>query len=509
MNINDIKSHLWNFSYVYLTQTIFTGCFYGIRAIFVLYAISRFALNESQAISLFATFMCLCYGTSLIGGYIADKGLGVKKTIITGSAFSSLGLLCILSPIQDLCFLGLSLTSLGSGFIKPNLLTAAGLMFEDPKDARKDQVYSFLYIAMNFGNLIVPIVCGFVGKIYGWHYGIGMISAVLIWATYLVFKTMRFHPSYREDLTISQEKMFLANISLILLFYLLFKYQEYFHGLMGIIMCGSLIYLGAIFYQCNFSERKDVLTVLIYILLFAFFCTLYEQAGTSLMLFYEKVVDRDVVGTVIPSSVFLSLDPLFVLICGPILLFLSSKYFEKTKPIEGLVKIGYGFLCVAASFGILVLSTYQNDGLTVPLAWIVGAFFIQTIGELWIAPISFSKISQYAPARFKGILMSFWQMSIAYGHYIAGLVAQFSLSNTESLLADNSLEGYRIFFSKLGFWPLCVSLSVFIFYSIRSIISVKSPIKLFGLLNNNKQKEGRCYYENQKSKNPINENVGL
>ena len=128
MNTGSLRQYCSHFNAIYISQALFNGCFYGARALFVLYAINRFSLNEAQAINLFATFMVLCYGTSLIGGYIADKGLGVKNTIMVGGVFSALGFLCILSSSPELCFLGLALASLGSGYFKPNLLTAPGLL---------------------------------------------------------------------------------------------------------------------------------------------------------------------------------------------------------------------------------------------------------------------------------------------------------------------------------------------------------------------------------------------
>lgn len=459
MKAHNFKQHLADFGPIYLTQAIFTGCFYGIRAILVLYAIRQFSLSEVEAITFFSTFMILCYGTSLIGGYIADKGLGVKNTVMLGGVFSALGLLLILLPLQDLFLLGLALAALGSGFVKPNITTAIGLLFRDPKDPRKDRVYSILYIAMNFGNLVSPIICGFVGKTYGWGYGISLLAALFMGAVYFVYKTMHFHSSYKERMIISKFKLFIGISFLLFLLYMLFKYQEYIHGLMGIIMCGSIVYFGEIFYQCNTEEKKDILKIVAYILLFALFCTLYEQAGTSLMLFFERAVDRHIMGIVVPSSAFLSFDPLFVLFCGPILLFLTSKYLEKTRPINGFIKTGFGFLWIAASFGILALSTFIHTSF-IPFLWIIGAFFVQTIGELWIAPVSFSKISQYAPPRYKSVLMSFWQMAIAYGHYCAGFIAQFSLPTSTPLSFDNSFENYQSFFVYLGIVPLCVGFSL-------------------------------------------------
>jgi POT family proton-dependent oligopeptide transporter len=186
------------------------------------------------------------------------------------------------------------------------------------------------------------------------------------------------------------------------------------------------------------------------------------------MLFYEKAVDRQVMGIVIPSSAFLSLDSLFVISCGPLLLFLSNKHLEKTKPLNGFVKIGCGFLCASASFGILALSA-NSPSLISPL-WIVGAMLIQTIGELWIAPVSYSKISQYAPARFKSILMSFWSMAIAYGHYLAGFVAKFSLSNNTVLRLDNSFKGYQAFFVHLSILALCVGLLPILYRACKKVL---------------------------------------
>ena len=469
MDTDNPGRYFSGFNAIYITQSLFNGCFYGLKAIFVLYVINGHLLKETQAISLFSTFMVLCYGTSLVGGYIADKGLGVKNTIMTGGIFSVLGILCILSPSQDLCFLGLALTSLGSGFMKPNILISVGLLFENPEDSRKDRAYTFLYIAMNVGGLIAPVVCGFIGQTYGWHYGIMLIAAVFAGGTYFVYKTMRFHPTYKEDLTLSKIKLLGGNLFLVILLYLLFKYQGYFHSLMGIITCGSMVCLGTIFYQCNVPERKNILTIILYIFLFAIFCALFEQAGTSMLLFYEKAVDRQVMGTVIPASTFLSLDPLFTLLFSPVFLALSVKYLEKTNPLNGAVKMGCGFLCAACSFGILALSISANTLLISPL-WIVAATFIQVLGEFWVVPSSFSKISQYAPPRYQSLLMSFWPMAIAYGHYFAGFIAQFSLKDATPMSLDKSFQHYHSFFIYLALLAFCVSLSLIACQALKYVI---------------------------------------
>lgn len=449
------------FNSIYLTQPLFNAAFYGLKSIFVLYVVAQLSLTEGQAISLFAAFMALCYGTSLIGGYIADHGLGVKNAVILGGVLTGLGLLCILFPSPDSCFLGLALVSLGSGFFKPNLLTAVGLIFENPKDPQKDRAYSIIYIGGNVGTLIVPALCGFVGKIYGWHYAILLVVAIFISATYLFYKKMRFHSSYKpQAVALSQARLWGIILSLVGIFWLLFKYRETFHGMMGVIACANLVYLGRIIYQCRDQERKDVFTVISYILLFALFVALFEQSGSSLLLFFEKAVDRNVMGVVLPSSTLISLNSLAVLMCGPILLY-ASRHLEKTRPIGGFTKTGCGFLLVALSFWILALGTYRDTGAFIPFLWVAGAIFVQTLGELWVAPISMSKISQHAPPHLQSVMMSFWPMAVAYGHYFAGFIAQFSVGTPTTPALSH--EHYRSFFFYLGLMTLVIGVLVLLF----------------------------------------------
>ena len=445
-------------AYLYVTQALCNFGFYGIKSLFILYAIHQLTFDKPQAIELFATFMTLCYATSLLGGMIADRILGIKNTVLIGGFLTFMGLLSFTYPSPEFCYLGLAFMSLGSGFFKPNLSTSVGLFFENPMDPQKDRAYSFFYMAMNLGGLLAPIICGFVSIQYGWNYGILLVAAGFFGATYLFNQKVYLGDQESMRVTLTFQKTLLLFISLsiaLALFYGLFKYRDSFHGLMGIIAFSSVIYLGRIYYQCNVEERKDVSHIMVSILLFAFFCSLFEQSGSSLLLFFEKSVDRTIFGALIPSSALLSLGPLFVLIISPILLFLFKAYFEKRKPIDGFFKIGLGFVFVGGSFLLLSYSSHQGTSLVSPV-WVVGAILIQTIGELLVVPIILSNISKYSPPRFRSIMMSYWLMAIAYGHYLAGFIAQYSVG-TPLEFSTSALERYGSFFFSLGLMPLGVA----------------------------------------------------
>lgn len=173
------------------------------------------------------------------------------------------------------------------------------------------------------------------------------------------------------------------------------------------------------------------------------------------MLFFDTSVDRHVMGFEFSPSVFLSLGPIFVLLCSPPLIFLLEKF-----PLRGLLKIGIGFLLTGLSFAILAFACLQGSGL-ISSSWVVGAILVQTIGELLIVPIGFSAISQLSPPHLRTLMMSFWMMAIAYGHYFGGCIAKFSVGSVEG--AVPSLDHYQMFFNHLAFMPAVVAVLILLY----------------------------------------------
>ena len=183
-----LSSLTLKFNPVYFMQPLFNACFYGLKSFFVLYIIHHLELTESEAVGVFSMFMALCYGTTLAGGYLGDQGFGVKNSVILGGILSLSGVFCFFFPSKDLCFMGLALFSVGSGLFKPNLMTAVGLTFENPKDPRKDKLYSSVYIVGNGGIFLLTLLCGFAAKTYGWNCALVIVAGLIAGATGLVYK---------------------------------------------------------------------------------------------------------------------------------------------------------------------------------------------------------------------------------------------------------------------------------------------------------------------------------
>lgn len=476
MAFNVFKKYPQGFSALFFTQACFNFSFYGLKSIFLLYVIAQFDLSEKEAISLFATLMALSYATSLIGGWIADNGLGTKNAIILGGVLQAAGISFLMSTSQEFCFIALALISLGSGFFKPTLSTSVGMLFENPKDSQKDKAYSTFYLAMNLGSFIAPLLCGFISKAYGGYYNsLLLIIVTLAGGIYLFYQKIYFKQS-KEDASLANRMfshpIFIGGfVTILLLFlYFIFKYHSSFNHLMGVIILGSIFYFSRIFYLSDAQEKKDLLSILFYILLFTIFCSLFEQAGSSLMLFFDKAVDRQILGIEFPAAALLSLGPIFVLMFGPLLILFTEKILEKKRKMDGLIKLGIGFLLTGLSFLVLAVSASGNNALASPF-WIIGAIFLQTIGELWIVPIGFSNISKLSPPRFRSLMMSFWLMAIAYGHYFGGFIAQFSIEDT--LLNEPPLTHYQTFFLSLSIVPCFIGVFLFFYYYIKQHLNLK------------------------------------
>jgi POT family proton-dependent oligopeptide transporter len=447
LNVKSLKNTTPDIKFLYLTQALYYFGFYGLKSIFVLYAINHHAMGESQAISLFATYMCLSYGMALAGSTIADRLLGVKNSILVGGVLSFLATLCFTLLSQDLFCLGLAFMGLGMGMVKPNLISSVGQYYRESEHSQKDKAFSIFYMAIHFGQMLGSILCGFVAYTYGWNSGILLIALGFLVATvFLLWKV-------RSD----QE--------IIAAIYTLLIYRDNIQGIMGASICASIMYFAWIFYQCNDRERKGLWHIIMGLSLMVLFGALYEQAGSSVTLFIEKAVDRQVLGYEIPTAAFASLSPMYVVVCSLVYLFAAKNFSGKNNSMSWLYKVAYGFIIFSASFLSLSAGTASTSSLISPL-WVLGALFLQAMGEVLICPTIIAAISQNAPSRFKSLMIGYNIMSIAYSHYIAGFIAQYSINESVSVATQAS---YGTFFAYLGFLPLVVGASLFLFYRFSDI----------------------------------------
>jgi len=150
--------------------------YYGMRALLVLYMIKGFLkLNDSSAYAVYGAYTALVYATPFIGGMLADRLLGARRAVVLGGLLMAAGHLLMTIETQLAFYGALALLIAGNGFFKPNISTIVGSLYP-AGSARRDGGFTIFYMGINLGAAMSPLVCGYVGETYGWHYGFGLAT---------------------------------------------------------------------------------------------------------------------------------------------------------------------------------------------------------------------------------------------------------------------------------------------------------------------------------------------
>ena len=150
--------------------------YYGMRALLLYYMIKGFlGLNDGEAYGVYGAYTALVYMTPYFGGMLADRLLGRRRAVVVGGLLMAAGHLIMTIENRYAFFGALALLIVGNGFFKPNISTIVGELYPKASE-KKDAGFTIFYMGINLGAAMSPIVCGYVGEVYGWHYGFGLAT---------------------------------------------------------------------------------------------------------------------------------------------------------------------------------------------------------------------------------------------------------------------------------------------------------------------------------------------
>jgi POT family proton-dependent oligopeptide transporter len=280
----------------------------------------------------------------------------------------------------------LILVAIGTGLLKPNISAMVGDLYAD-EDPRRDSGFSLFYMGINLGAFIAPLVCGYLGQNIKWHYGfaaagVGMIVGLI----QFVFSGTRLQNIGERrskppgDLSEPQAKLTAVEIK-------------------RLAVIGTLFFFSAVFFMA------------------------FEQSGSSLTLFADRLTRNNIFGYEFPSSWFQIVQPMCLLILAPVFAMFWLKLGERQPSSPR--KFTYGLLLVGASYVLLVYAATLTAAGRVSALWLISLYLIQTLGELCLSPMGLSVYTKLAPTRMVGLMMGVWFLSISLGSFLAGKVAGF------------------------------------------------------------------------------------
>lgn len=401
---------------LFVTEMAERFSYYGMRAVFTLYMVAALFTVESAS-EIYGYYTGLVYLTPLLGGYIADRYWGNRRSIIVGGMLMAFGqFLMFLSAsfvqpaikeaegmidptvnnqLAIICMMGgLFFLILGNGFFKPNISTMVGSLYR-PDDQRKDSAFTIFYMGINVGATLGPLTCGIFEGDY--------------------LNPMRFKWAFLCAC--------IAMLASTLIFYLLKnKYLMDYEG--NAIGTRPKLQEKTERQQLTRKEKQHIVVIFIIAAFVIFFWAAYEQAGVSLTYFADQQTDRHIFGWEMPTSYFQSFPAIFVVLLAPfmnlaweVLRRFGHEQSSVMKQAIGLAFLSIGYMLIA--FGVKDL----DPNVKVSMLWLTGLYFIHTLGELSLSPIGLSLVSKLSPKHLASLMMGIWFMSTAVSNMLAGQLA--------------------------------------------------------------------------------------
>ncbi len=483
----------------FLTEMWERFSYYGMRALLIFYLTQHFLFSDEAAAGIYAAYISLVYITPVIGGIVADRYLGAVKAVILGAGLlvaGHLGMAIEGSQAIELTagdsitvqrdefflqifYLSLALIIMGVGFLKANISTLVGSMYER-SDPRRDGAFSLFYMGINTGSFLGAIVCGFLLQYGGFSWGFGAAGIGML-AGLLVF--LRGHHLFGEAgqpqnpellkrpiaFGINREMaIYAATLIGVLVCWQLMQNRAIVGGLLGVslvIMTATII--GYAILKCEPVDRNRMLVCLFLMSYQILFWSLFEQTGSSLNLMADRNVDRFIFGYEVPAAVFQSVNAFFIIALAPVFGWLwtslAKNGIELTAPTKfalSLILLGLGFLVLVYGSALAV------DPTQVALIWLVLLYFFHTTGELCISPVGLSMTTKLSVPNVVGMMMGCWFLAMAAGNYVSGTIASMTGSDTiQGEVADPAaaLASYMDVYQTAGLYSIAAGVLAMIF----------------------------------------------
>jgi POT family proton-dependent oligopeptide transporter len=379
--------------------------YYGMRALLVLYMVGSvqqpgLGFSDGNATQIYGLYTMSVYLAGIPGGWIADRFLGHYRAVFWGGVIIAAGHFSMAVPGLPFFFLGLGLIVIGTGLLKPNVSSMVGSLYKR-EDSRRDAGFSLFYMGINLGAFIAPLVCGWLGQRWNWHFGfaaagVGMIVGLIQYVAGRKYLTpvSQDGPDVNAVATATDDAP-----------------QE------DVAKPRSLT-------GTDWARIGAIALLTLFALLF---WAGFEQAGSSLTLFADRATRLTVFGFSYPSSWFQSVEPLFVILFSPVFAWIWVRLASAGKEPSSPAKFTLGLFFLSLSFLLVVPAAraFAHGGGRVSPLWLIGLYFLQMVGELCLSPVGLSMVTKLSPQHLVGLMMGVWFFATAMGNYVAGWVAGF------------------------------------------------------------------------------------
>jgi POT family proton-dependent oligopeptide transporter len=397
--MNDEKrffGHPRGLSTLFFTEMWERFSYYGMRGFLILYMTKALGFTDKHASNAYSAYTSAIWLTPILGGLIADAWLGQYRSVLIGGIIIALGHFTLAFHGLAFLYTGLGLIVIGTGFLKPNVSTLVGGLYE-PGDERRDAGFSLFYMGINLGAFLGPIIAGRIAEGIDWHLGFACAGVgMLLGLTQYILGRRHLQPAVER---IAAQKATRRTPD-------------------------PTAVGGTRRTPLTPEDWRRIAAVVVLFLFASLFWGAYEQAGSTLTLFADRYVHLELLGIRLYASWFVSVQAAFVILLSPLFAWLWVRLGPRQP--SSPAKFALALVFVGLAFVLLIpAGSLAQGGVKVSPLWLIVAYFIQELGELCLSPVGLSLVTKVAPVRLVSFVMGIFFLSNFVGNLLAGWSARF------------------------------------------------------------------------------------
>lgn len=450
--------------------------YYGMASLLVLYMVQQRGFGDAQADIIWGAFSALVYSMPMLGGYLGDHVLGLRRTMVLGSITLGLGYLLLSVPVDAALFPAMGLIALGNGLFKVNPNNLVSRLHEG-EHSKLDILFTVYYVSLQVGAFVSILLTPWIKDHPGWFirlgplrfdswhlaFGICALGLALALANYRLFGGYLRPYGAQPDFAPLRPRKLAAVIAVSLpiawLLAEVIRYRAAARAVVALFAVLMVYVFARLLLTSERSARKRVLACIIFTLVSIIWAIYNQQIYTSLTLFALRNVRHSFLGMQVSAAQFQDLNQFWLMVLAPPLAWLYGRMGKTRRGDFSIAgKFTAGLYLLAAAFFLYAAGRLTaHDGVTSPW-WLVAGYGAQSLGELLISALGFSMISQLVAVRSRGIVMGAWFLGMGLSLYAGGGIAGLASIPSGMTSAVATLPIYTRLFAWLGLGALAAAI---------------------------------------------------
>jgi POT family proton-dependent oligopeptide transporter len=439
--------------------------YYGTQAILALYFVQHLGYSKKESYLIFGSFAAFVYGFVWIGGWVGDKYIGSKRTLLIGAIILMISYLGLGMANQENIFYALGGIIIGNALFKANPSSLISKIYDNDTQGL-DAAMTIYYMAINVGSFVSMSMTPVIALHYGWHWafltcGLGLALGIV---NYLVFyKHLKGLSSEAGKKVLSWARVLIVLFVSIVAIYIVGKIlpnTEICYSIIVVVVFIGFAYYLKLAFALKGRERTKMLIAFLLILEGIIFFVLYFQMPMSLTFLALNNVDRVVFGMTIPAASYQVLNPFVIVVMSPLLAWFYHKHSS-----THVTKFCLGMTLCSTAFLILWIPQFTSSTGIISSWWMVATYWLQSTGELLISALGLAMVASLCPKAISGFVMGIWLLTNMLAGPIAALLSTMTAPSAKlekTLTAVQGLHLYGDVFGLIGVFTAFVAILMWI-----------------------------------------------